>query len=647
MSASLYLGLGWLPPAPDDFTRRCREIAASIAASNEPVGAQIAALARHALDSSQLNRLAALIETVRENGRSLEPLVPLTLGLVCNATSDTLRAALVASAARHGFALTCVGTGYNQVVQDALSPDSALNRARPEIVLLALDHRALPLQPMPGNEAASAQMIEEAAQHIDLVVRGIRQNSGAVCIVQTLARPPETLFGSLDYRTAGTWRTLCEGFNRRLADGLDGSPNLLLDVAGIAETVGLATWHDPAMWNLAKLPFSDDALPLYADHVGRVIAAWRGKSRRCLILDLDNTVWGGVIGDDGLDNIRIAEGDAVGEAHRSVQAAALALRERGVVLAVSSKNDDDVARAPFREHPEMLLREDHIAVFQANWQDKASNITAIAENLALGLESMAFLDDNPAERGLVREFTSQVCVPEVGDDPALYARTLFASGAFEATLYSDEDRARASFYQANARRVALQQQAGDLAAYLRSLDMELTFKPFDSQGRARIAQLIGKSNQFNLTTRRYSEAEVEALEHAADCLTLQVRLKDVFADNGMISVIVARLREDALEIDTWLMSCRVLGRKVEHAVLQKLCAYAQAVGARSIVGEYRPTARNRMVEQHYANFGFALRERDADGRTVWTLDPTQGPGEELPMRIVDLTTTPERALDGV
>lgn len=636
MSASLYLGLGWLPPAPDDFTQRCRDIAAS----PDQAGEQIAALARYALDSSQLNRLARAIASARERGSTLEPLTPLTLGLVCNSTSDTLRAALIATAARHGFALTCVGTGYNQVVQDALSPDSALNAARPDIVLLALDHRALPLQPMPGNEAASAQMIEAAFQHVDLVARAIRQNCGAVSIVQTLARPPETLFGSLDYRTAGTWRTLCEGFNRRLADSLDGSSTLLLDVAGIAETVGLASWHDPAMWNLAKLPFSDEALPLYADHVCRLIAAWRGKSRRCLILDLDNTVWGGVIGDDGLDNIRIAEGDAVGEAHRSVQAAALALRERGVVLAVSSKNDDEVARGPFRSHPEMLLREDHIAVFQANWQDKASNIAAIAGHLSLGLESMAFLDDNPAERALVREFAPQVCVPEPGDDPALYARALFASGAFEATLYSDEDRARAAFYQANAQRVALQQQAGDIEGYLRSLDMELTFRPFDAPGRARIAQLIGKSNQFNLTTRRYSESDVETFERAEDCLTLQVRLKDVFADNGMISVIIARLREGALEIDTWLMSCRVLGRKVETAVLQKLCSHALAIGAHTIVGEYRPTARNRMVADHYANFGFTLRERDAEGRAIWTLDPAHGPTDALPMRIVDLTAVP-------
>ena len=606
----------------------------------EPLGQTILDLSRYALSGSQLSRLAGVIEAALAEGRDLAPLTPLTLGLVCNVTTDAIRPALIATAARHGFALTCVASGYNQVVQDALSPTSPLNIAQPDVTLLALDHRALPMQPAPGSKDASANMVEAALRHVDRVSQGIRTNSGGISIVQTLARPQEALFGSLDYRTAGTWRTLCEAFNRRLADSLATSPNLLLDVAGIAETVGLATWHDPTVWNLGKLPFADEVLPLYADHVCRLIAAWRGKSRRCLILDLDNTVWGGVIGDDGLDNIRIAEGDAVGEAHRSVQSTALALRERGVVLAVSSKNNDDVARAPFQRHPEMLLREDHLAVFQANWQDKATNITAIAKELALGLESMAFLDDNPVERGLVRTLVPQVFVPELPDDPALYARTLLASGAFDATVFSDEDRARADFYQANARRVALAEGAGDVEAYLRSLEMEITFKPFDSAGRARIAQLIGKSNQFNLTSRRYSEAEVEAAEHDPDCFTLQVRLKDVFADNGMICVIICRRNGDDLEIDTWLMSCRVLGRKVELAVLQTICEHARHIGARAVVGIYRPTARNKMVEQHYPKYGFALKDRLADGTTTWLLDPAAVEFEDIPMQIVDLTAEP-------
>ena len=281
----------------------------------------------------------------------------------------------------------------------------------------------------------------------------------------------------------------------------------MLDVASLAETVGLANWHSPAQWNIAKFAFDAKFLPLYADHVGRILGALRGKSRRCLVLDLDNTVWGGVIGDDGLEGIVIGQGDATGEAYLDVQRTALALRERGVVLAVASKNSDEIARSVFREHPEMLLRENHIAVFQANWNDKATNISAIANELALGIEAMVFLDDNPVERGLIREMLPQVAVPELPDDPALYARTLAAAGYFEAIAFSEEDRQRAEFYQDNARRVTLQKQAGDVDAYLVSLNMRIDFRPFDATGRSRIAQLINKSNQFNLTTRRYTEAE--------------------------------------------------------------------------------------------------------------------------------------------
>ncbi len=244
----------------------------------------------------------------------------------------------------------------------------------------------------------------------------------------------------------------------------------------------------------------------------RVLSALRGKSRRALVLDLDNTIWGGVIGDDGLQGIQCAQGDAAGEAYLSVQRLALELRERGIVLAVSSKNNDEVARSPFRHHPELLLKEEHIAVFQANWNDKATNIKAIAQELSLGLDSMVFLDDNPVERNLVRQILPEVAVPELPSDPALYARTLAAAGYFESVVFSDEDVKRARYYQDNARRVGLQKQAGDIDAYLESLQMEITFQPFDETGRARIAQLINKSNQFNLTTRRYTESEVAAAE---------------------------------------------------------------------------------------------------------------------------------------
>ena len=308
-------------------------------------------------------------------------------------------------------------------------------------------------------------------------------------------------------------RSLIDGINRELAEFVLGSGDVLLDVAGLAETVGLADWHDPQLWNMAKFSFSDELIPLYADHVARTVAAIRGKSRKVLILDLDNTVWGGVIGDDGLEGIQIAQGDARGEAHLAVQRLALDLRQRGIVLAVSSKNTDEVAREPFEKHPEMLLKLDHIAVFQANWNDKATNIQAIAEELSLGLDAMVFLDDNPVERGLVRKLLPQVAVPELPEEPAYYARTLAAAGYFEAVAFASEDLKRAGFYQDNAKRASLQKQVGGVDAYLASLDMTITFQPFDATGRARIVQLINKSNQYNLTTRRYTDPEVTEAEN--------------------------------------------------------------------------------------------------------------------------------------
>jgi FkbH-like protein len=627
MSAELYAELAWLPQPPKDFAAQCR----GVFEMEGSLGLNILALARHALDENQLIRLAKLVAEAREKQVSLCPLVPFRLGIISNATSHFIVPALVASAARHGIALVCCEANFDQAMQEALSPTSAINRAQPDAVLIALDHRGLPIRPCLGDAVAARETVEAALAHLALIRQGISRNSKAICIVQTIARPPEAIFGNLDPAVPGTMRSLVDSVNRGIVESIAGSGDVLFDVAGLAETVGLANWHDPTLWNVAKLPFSDAFLPLYADHVGRIVAAIRGKSRRCLILDLDNTLWGGVIGDDGLEGIVIGQGDPTGEAHLSVQQTALALRERGIVLAVSSKNNDETARIPFQKHPDMLLRESHIAVFQANWNDKATNIKAIANALSLGLDSMVLLDDNPAERALVRQLLPQVAVPELPSDPALFARMLLASGYFEAVAFSAEDRKRAEFYEDNARRVALREQAGDLTTYLASLEMVMTVQPFDEQGRNRIVQLINKSNQFNLTTRRYTEREIEDVQRDPACFTLQVRLSDRLGDNGMISVVICRRDGRDWTVDTWLMSCRVLGRRVEEAILQELLQQARQRGIDRIIGIYRPTARNKLVEDHYAKLGFALVERSEDGTTVWQLLVADAPHETLPL----------------
>jgi FkbH-like protein len=609
--------LGWLPVPRADFSAQCRDLKPGM----ENLGWRLQALANCAMDGNQLRKFSRAIQKMQAAKASFAPLTHFRLGLLGNGTQDFIFDAIVATGARHGLEIECARGEYDQALQDATDPDSHISRSRPHAVLIAIDHRALPWRATPGDAATAAENVERASNYLKTVRDAVRKNSGALCILQNLAAPPETLFGSYERRVPGTILWLVEALNRQIVDSLVMGEDILFDAAQLAQTVGLDSWHSAQEWNLAKLPFSSEFVPLYAEHIVRILAALRGRSRRCLILDLDNTLWGGVIGDDGIEGIKVAEGDAVGEAHRALQRFASSLRGRGIVLAVASKNTDEIARGPFRDHPEMILKEEHFAVFQANWQDKATNIKAISEELSLGLESMVFVDDNPVERGLVREILPQVAVPELEDDPALFARTLAAAGYFEAVAFSEEDRKRAALYQENARRVTLRQRAGDVDSYLASLDMEIVFKPFDATGRARIVQLINKSNQFNLTTRRYNEADIIAIERNPDIFTIQVRLIDRIGDNGMIGIVICRPDHGRTwRIDTWLMSCRVLGRRVEESVLCEIIDHAGRRGVERLVGEYIPTDRNLMVQKHYQKLGFTFVSEDGIGRSLWSLE---------------------------
>ncbi len=628
---TLFSELEWLPRAPQAFSSMLK----AAESDGESFAGELRSLASFALDLNQLTKLAKAVEKARSRGEALHPLTPFRLAVLSNSTIDMIVPALTASAVRHGIALEVIQPPFDQVAQEALTPNSRVNSSKPDAVLFALDYRALPLKLSLGDPAQAAATVQGVLGYLQALRDGIKSNCNALCIFQTFAPPVEGLFGSLDRALPGTLRSLIDGINRELADFVLSSGDVLLDVAGLAETVGLANWHNQQLWNLGKFAFSDEFIPLYGDHVARTVGAIRGKSRKVLVLDLDNTVWGGVIGDDGMEGIAIAQGDARGEAHLAVQRMALDLRKRGVVLAVSSKNTDSVAREPFERHPEMLLRLEHIAVFQANWNDKASNIKAIAEELSLGLDSIVFLDDNPAERGLVRKLLPQVAVPELPEDPAGYVRTLAAAGYFEAVAFASEDLARAGFYQDNAKRASLQKQVGGVDAYLASLDMTITFQPFDATGRARIVQLINKSNQYNLTTRRYTDPEVLEAEEDPETFTLQVRLADVFGDNGMISVVICRTAEPGVwEVDTWLMSCRVLGRKVEHMVLREILEHARAAGIEEIRGIYKPSGRNDLVVDHYEKLGFTKVGEDAAGVTLWELRVEGADPATAPMQVI-------------
>jgi FkbH-like protein len=617
------LELPWLPPEAPDFADQVRALR-----QTQPFDA----LRFRKLATSRLNRmrLATLARALPADNEDW-PEDWLRLRILSNGTADFLAPAIAATAPRHGLWIKVTTSNFGTYMNEAFDPQSETNRQRPNVVLLALDHRAHDLAPTPGDAEVARRRVAAALSRLQGMADALQRPRACLVMLQTLAQPPGSLFGSLDAQIPGTLSWSIEEFNRGLR-AYRAAGVLLLDVAALAASIGYERWHDPGLWNLGKIAFAQRAIPLYADHVCRVVMAARGKSKKCLVLDLDNTIWGGVIGDDGLAGIVLGQGDPVGEAYLAIQATALSLRERGVILAVSSKNEDAIARSPFREHPEMLLREEHIAAFQANWQDKASNLRAVASVLDIGIDALVLLDDSPAERAQVREALPEVGVPELPAEPELFVPTLLAAGYFEAVQFTAEDRERAAQYQVNAARAALLESATDLTQHLASLEMVADAAPFNEIGRARITQLINKTNQFNLTTRRRTEAEVAALERDPGSLTLQVRLKDRFGDNGMICVVICTKAEAEWRIDTWLMSCRVLNRGVEQAVLNLLVDLARRGGATKLVGRYIPAPKNGLVRDHYRTLGFVERPSPGAG-AEWTLDTDDYRDRETQVRM--------------
>lgn len=634
--------LAWLPRPPADFRDRVKAFRAEAATPGEAFFERVVGLAAAALDENQLGQAARLAREVLAGGSPPASFAKVKLGLIGDGTLSLLAPVIAGSGLRHGLLIDVVEGAYGSAVQQAMDPSNPLHSADLDMLVVASDIRGLGLNRAADSIEDAGQRVEAALGQLRLVVEGLKPAVSAAILVQTLAPQLEPLFGSFDRVEPTSSYAMVEAFNRRLAEWAASGQVVLLDIARLAQSIGLERWDAPGHWNASKLPFAPEMAPVYGDVVARTVAALRGRAKKCLVLDLDNTLWGGVIGDDGVAGIALGQGSAAGEAFLAIQQTALELRRRGVVLAVCSKNEEAAALLPFREHPEMVLKEDHIAVFQANWTDKAANLRAIAETLNIGVDALVFLDDNPAERAQVRRELPLVGVPELPEEPALYPRMLMAAGYFEAVAFTQDDRDRAGMYQANAARAAAVSASGDLDSYLASLDMVCTIRTVDAVSRPRVAQLINKSNQFNLTTRRYTEAQVEAAEQDPRRHISQARLVDKFGDNGIICVLVAERQGEAWEIDTWLMSCRVLGRRVQEACLDHLARAAQAEGAQRLIGRYIPSPKNAMVRDHYAKLGFT-QTGDEDGATVWELDLTAYASPDLPMTIDDEARAPLKA----
>jgi len=378
----------------------------------------------------------------------------------------------------------------------------------------------------------------------------------------------------------------------------------IVDTEGQAALFGKLQWLDERLWCQAKQALSPRFLPPLAKSISDVLAERLGRSVKCVILDLDNTLWGGILGDVGYDGIELGEISSIGLVYERFQHALLQLKQRGILLAICSKNEEAGVLRVLAEHPDMVLRPTDFAKICVNFTDKASNIRAIQRALNISLDSMVFVDDSTFERDFVRTALPELQVPEMPEDPADFLSALARWNLFEAGSFSPEDNARTAFYQADAKRQALRENAVDLPAYLRALNMIADVQPFNGFTMPRAHQLLQRSNQFNLTTIRYSEAELNAIAQAPDCDTFTLRLQDRLGDNGIVVAVIARQQGEALHVDSWVMSCRVLGRRVEEVTLDILAGLARGRGCNRLVGEYRVTTKNAMVAGLYTGLGF-------------------------------------------
>jgi FkbH-like protein len=539
------------------------------------------------------------------------------LAILSNFTNDLLAPVLRAQCFGAGIELEVYLASFNQIVQQIQQPDAALAAFAPDAVLFAMDWRWLGLA---DEESDAGAARAERLRQIEELWAACRQRFNAQVLQCNFEVPPDAGYGLLSAALAGGRGRLLRSLNLELWSAAERSPGVaIVDVEQASAEFGRRGWSDAALWNVSKQYPAPGALPALGREITAVLRAVYGLSAKCVALDLDGTLWGGVIGEDGVQSI-VLGGTPAGDAFVAFQRYLLALSKSGVLLAVCSKNNDADARQPFREHPEMVLKESDIALFRANWEPKEENLRAIAAGLNIGLDAMVFVDDNPAERARVRQTLPEVEVVELPTEPSLYAAAVAQRRLFDKLSLTAEDRERTASIQQNLERQSLAGSAGSLDEYLAGLGIRVELFPFDDLNLARIVQLINKTNQFNVTTRRYTESEVRAVM-AQGCYTQAMRTSDRLGDSGLTGVIIAIPEGDTLRLDTWLMSCRVLGRRIDEAMFAALVEFARRAEFRRVLCEFLPTPKNEVVRDLFEQLGCTPQEPAGERRFFeWSTD---------------------------
>ncbi|MDD4777200.1 MAG: HAD-IIIC family phosphatase [Fermentimonas sp.] len=555
--------------------------------------------------------------TLQKNLKKDTSLMPtIKAALLGDTATQFLATALKGTAIERGFNIDLFEADYNQVERQLLDPDSDLYTFDPEyIIVFQSTHKLLSA----FNNLPPEQQHTLADERIEFV-KTIAAMVKSRLIYFNYPEIDDTVFGNYANKTERSFTYQVRKLNLMLMECSVANTNLFInDIASIQNKMGRDAMFHPAVYIGSEMVLSLDAIPYVTASALDVISALHGKFKKCLILDLDNTLWGGVVGDDGYEKLELGHELGIGKAFTEFQQWVLKLKNRGIIIAVCSKNNEETAKEPFLKHPEMVLKLDDIAVFIANWENKADNIRRIQSILNIGYDSMVFLDDNPFERNIVRENLPEVMVPELPEDPAEYLEYLYSLNLFETAAFSNADAERTRQYQVDAERVATQINFTNEADFLKSLNMKSEVRPFNSFNTPRVSQLSQRSNQFNLRTIRYTVADIEKLSRDPRFQNFSFTLTDKFGDNGLICVVILEKKDKkTLFIDTWLMSCRILKRGMEHFTLNTIVDYAKRDGFENIVGEYIPTAKNSMVQDHYSRLGFV--PSNENGRHLFVLD---------------------------
>ena len=545
---------------------------------------------------------ASLKKAAKQNGGLFQSY---KLAILGDCATQHLTTALTGMAYLRGFFLDAFDADYNQIYAQVADEHSELYAFTPDTVLLIMCVEKLLEAYQATPEQSRTRFAETAISTICQYWDALSRQKSTSIIQFNFAYRNDGIMGSYALREACSFPYQLQKLNFLLSEAAAQRKNtFLIDLNDIQSAYGKSVFCDDKLYYMAKMPFSLEVLPEIASRTIDVIEALRGHVKKCVALDLDNTLWGGVIGDDGLDGIQIGE-LGTGRAFSDFQLWLKELKKRGILLAVCSKNNEDTAKEPFEKHPEMVLHLDDFAMFVANWEDKASNIIHIQQALNIGMDSIVFLDDNPFEREQVRSMLPAVTVPDLPEDPAGYIRYLKNLNLFETATFSSADRQRTEQYRQEAERMTMMSAYGSYDDYLKALEMRAIAAPFDSFHYPRIAQLTQRSNQFNLRTVRYTEAQIEAIADNDAHITRYYTLKDKLGDYGLISVVILdKQSSDTLFISEWLMSCRVLKREMEEFIINDIMQTAKANGFSCVVGEYLRTPKNAMVENIYARLGF-------------------------------------------